>query len=129
LRRDYCNTRCRLSAKYAATEGSTHRRRAKRYGVAYEYIDKRRIFERDGWVCQLCGCDTPEHLQGTTDPQAPQLDHKRPISKGGPHLKTNVQCACRRCNTSKGDKVGWRSPWATGGRGSCSVGSTWKPDA
>lgn len=33
-----------------------------------------------------------------------QLDHIKPLSKGGEHVLTNVQWLCRFCNISKGGK-------------------------
>lgn len=33
------------------------------------------------------------------------LDHVVPISKGGPHTKTNIVPACSTCNSSKGSKL------------------------
>lgn len=34
-----------------------------------------------------------------------EMDHIIPISKGGPHIKSNVVPACRRCNSSKNNKL------------------------
>lgn len=33
-----------------------------------------------------------------------QLDHVKPLSKGGPHILANLRPACRSCNTSKSAK-------------------------
>ena len=80
------------------------RKRAKRHGVAYQPINPAKVFERDNWTCQICGSKTPAKQRGTIDINAPELDHRIPISKGGPHTWENVQCACRRCNIAKGNK-------------------------
>jgi 5-methylcytosine-specific restriction endonuclease McrA len=82
-----------------------HRLRARAYGVAYEGVKPAKIFIRDNWHCQVCGCETPSSLRGTRDDRAPELGHKRPISKGGPHTYENIQCECRACNNSKGDST------------------------
>jgi hypothetical protein len=66
-----------------------------------EAIDPIKVFERDKWKCQLCGTRTPKKKRGTYDDNAPELDHILPVSKGGQHRYTNVQCACRRCNGMK----------------------------
>jgi 5-methylcytosine-specific restriction endonuclease McrA len=79
-----------------------HRQRAIRYGVAYEPINPLEIFERDGWACKECGISTPQSLRGKMVPNAPELDHVIPMSRGGPHLRDNVQCLCRKCNIIKG---------------------------
>lgn len=79
-------------------------RRAKAAGVpievGFQAID---ICKRDGWRCQKCGCDTPQELRGTNEPNAPEVDHIVPLAKGGPHTKENLQNLCRTCNQAKGD--------------------------
>ena len=62
------------------------------------------IFERDGWHCMLCRVETPASLRGSHQPTAPELDHIRPVSKGGAHTEDNLQLLCRACNSEKGDK-------------------------
>lgn len=81
--------------------GTTHRKRAKHYGVEYEPVNVFKVFERDQWRCQLCGISTPRELRGKHKPASPELDHIIPISKGGPHTYVNTQCLCRRCNGDK----------------------------
>jgi hypothetical protein len=82
-----------------------HRQRARKYQVAYVPINPVLVFERDGWKCQVCLSPTPQRLRGSTDPRAPELDHRVPMSKGGPHTWDNVQCCCRKCNTAKGSDL------------------------
>jgi 5-methylcytosine-specific restriction endonuclease McrA len=72
-------------------------------GVAADRIDPIKVFERDRWRCQLCGCSTPERLRGQMVDHAPELDHIVPLARGGAHTWSNVQCACRRCNGEKAD--------------------------
>jgi 5-methylcytosine-specific restriction endonuclease McrA len=79
-----------------------HWHRAKRHGVARERVNRLAVFERDGWICQLCGRTTDARLSGTYEGLAPELDHCIPLALGGPHTYENVQCACRACNNSKG---------------------------
>jgi len=77
-------------------------KRAKRKGVPYVYgIKPERVFERDHWRCQLCGCKTPRRLRGKNQPTSPEVDHIIPIARGGGHTWNNVQCACRKCNIDK----------------------------
>jgi hypothetical protein len=86
------------------TNGSTHRRRAKRFGVAHESVKASSIFERDQWVCKLCGCEVDRYAIAP-QPNAPTIDHIIPISRGGPHVPSNLQCAHWRCNLRKGSKT------------------------
>src|SRR5690606_14803487 len=74
-------------------------------GVPYEPVNVLLVFERDGWRCQICGKDTPQSRRGTNYSNAPELDHRIPISKGGPHTYDNVQCACRECNGRKSNRT------------------------
>lgn len=78
--------------------------RAKKAGVTHDRIDPLAVFARDGWRCQLCSRKTPKAKRGTCADNAPELDHIVPLSKGGPHSLTNVQCACRACNNAKGSR-------------------------
>lgn len=90
-------TRCRRIAR--------SRRKAKVREVTIERVDPFVVFDRDGWKCKLCGIDTPKDLRGTWKPNAPELDHIMPISKGGPHSYLNTQCTCRKCNMKKSDNI------------------------
>jgi hypothetical protein len=90
--------------RYRAKYGSdSHRSRARRFGVAYEPISVVDIFERDEYVCGICGEATSRGAK-VPDPRAPTVDHVVPMSKGGPHLRSNVQCACFECNWRKADR-------------------------
>lgn len=100
-RRVFCSDVC------AARDGKRIARKAKkragRYGVAYEFVNPIKVFERDGWKCQICGKATPRSKRGKLVSNAPELDHRIPISKGGAHTYSNTQCACRKCNSMKGN--------------------------
>lgn len=50
------------------------------------------IFKRDGERCRICG--STYNLE---------IDHIRPISKGGKSTFDNLQTLCHRCNVEKGD--------------------------
>lgn len=84
---------------------SSHRQRARKYNVEFDpKLSSIQVFERDKWICQLCGNKTPKAMKGTIKLNAPELDHIIPLSKGGNHIWTNVQCCCRSCNIKKSDK-------------------------
>ncbi len=56
-------------------------------------LSRRAVFARDNGLCQYCG------------KAAESLDHVVPRSRGGEHEWTNVVACCRRCNTTKGDRL------------------------
>jgi hypothetical protein len=54
---------------------------------------KSKLFERDGGICQECG-----------DPYDIEIDHIKPVSKGGTSTLNNLQLLCKPCNRKKRDK-------------------------
>lgn len=62
------------------------------------------IYERDGWVCQLCWVPVRSDLR-YPDPQSASLDHVIPIARGGTHTPENVQLAHLVCNQRKQDRM------------------------
>ena len=106
-KRVHCSDACRnvIKAEVRRDSCRNHRKRARVYGVAAEPIKFSRIFNQAGWHCQMCGIATPLAKRGSYDDDAPELDHIIPMSKGGTHLHSNVQCLCRRCNLDKADTI------------------------
>lgn len=66
------------------------KRRAAECAAAAEVFDPREIFDRDGWVCQLCLEPIDPSLKHP-DRWSASLDHKIPLSLGGPHTRANRQ--------------------------------------
>jgi HNH endonuclease len=101
----FCAPECGIKFARRAM-GSNHRRRARRAGVTYEPVNRFKVFERDGWRCQLCYVETPRSLfrkpRGDNTLNAPELDHVVPLARGGAHVMANCQCLCRACNHIKG---------------------------
>lgn len=98
----YCSNKC--SRRY----NKRIRRkmeRARLRNVKVETVDPIKVFNRDGWRCQICGKKTPKAKRGSIDERAPELDHIVPLSAGGEHSYANTQCACRQCNARKGGTV------------------------
>jgi 5-methylcytosine-specific restriction endonuclease McrA len=62
------------------------------------------IFERDRWICQLCGDPVIQTLVHP-DPGCASIDHILPISLGGDDTPDNVQLAHLSCNVAKGNIV------------------------
>lgn len=54
-----------------------------------------KVFLRDGFTCQYCGAKPPEVRL--------EVDHRIPVSKGGPDDFDNLLTACEECNRGKGD--------------------------
>lgn len=102
-----CSKSClRKTEKYQASrrKSESKRRAVERGCREARAIDPIKVFDRDGWKCQICLQPTPRKLRGTYKHNAPELDHIVPIAKGGAHVWSNLQCACRSCNAAKSDK-------------------------
>jgi 5-methylcytosine-specific restriction endonuclease McrA len=95
LQARYCSSACQgrdNKSKRRARKRNAHR-------VAYRRVD---IFERDNWVCHICGRKTKSSAP-INHPLAPTIDHLVPLSKGGADAPFNVACAHRQCNSIKSD--------------------------
>lgn len=99
-----CET-CRSEAKRKSRRIAKSARRARIRSLPRESIDPLEVFERDRWRCHMCGSKTPRRLRGSLDDAAPELDHVVPLALGGSHTWSNVACACRSCNGTKGAKA------------------------
>jgi len=108
-----CSENCEQAAARALKrKEKSARRAAERSGrIAYGTLDPFDVFERDGWSCNQCGVPTPVGLRGTTQDNAPELDHVQPLSKGGVHSIENAQLLCRSCNIAKADKWDGRAAY------------------
>jgi len=54
------------------------------------------VFKRDSFTCQYCGKAAPDAVL--------QVDHIRPVSKGGDNEIVNLVTSCRSCNAGKSDR-------------------------
>jgi len=65
---------------------------------------RRYIFDRDGWICQLCLEPIRPRAPGESRiyPEFPTLDHIIPASCGGDNSQWNLQAAHATCNVDKG---------------------------
>lgn len=80
------------------------RRKAVIRGAEAEKIDVLFVFERDKWVCQICGQPVDPSIE-YPDLRCKSIDHIVPLSKGGKHTTENVQLAHLVCNISKGNRT------------------------
>lgn len=76
-------------------------RRARKKGVEVEKFSNQEIFDNCKWICGICGKSVDKNLK-FPHPESQSLDHIVPISKGGGHVKSNVQLAHLGCNMKKG---------------------------
>jgi 5-methylcytosine-specific restriction endonuclease McrA len=71
-------------------------------------INRRRIYERDGYVCHICKRKT-DPTKRVPHPMAPTIDHVIPlnagVNAGGTHEPANAACAHFICNSRKGDRA------------------------
>lgn len=86
--------RARIAADPAAHREREWVNRTRRGGGQVIPVDPARLLERLSMFvgCWLCG--------GHAD----QVDHVKPISKGGAHMLANLRPICGRCNNAKGQK-------------------------
>jgi 5-methylcytosine-specific restriction endonuclease McrA len=82
----------------------SRKRYATKLGVPSDGYPISEIFDRDGWVCQLC-LEPVDPTLRYPDTMRVSIDHIVPISKGGHDTRDNVQCSHLRCNISKGNRV------------------------
>uniref|UniRef100_A0A6H1ZVV2 Putative homing endonuclease n=1 Tax=viral metagenome TaxID=1070528 RepID=A0A6H1ZVV2_9ZZZZ len=73
------------------------RKRALLKGVKVEIFKAHEIYERDGWICQLCHKKVNKKLR-FPNPLSRSLDHIIPLSLGGTHERKNVQLTHYKCN-------------------------------
>lgn len=81
-----------------------HLRRAQKLDLPAESFDSREVYERDGWICGLCGKPVPQDATFPAKSSA-SLDHIMPLSRGGHHVRENTQCSHLGCNMRKGSQV------------------------
>lgn len=102
-RRRFCSDAC--ARRYHGRIHKKQRRALKKTNGAVERIDPLQVYERDGWICGICGkrvrreCEYPH-------PMSPSLDHIVPLAHNGAHTLSNVQLAHRKCNIEKRDSDG-----------------------
>lgn len=98
-----CSPACaRRTVAYREMRANANQRRraAKRTGTV-ETVYRRKVYERDGWRCQLCQRPVKRDALAP-DPLSPSLDHIIPLAAGGTHEYRNVQLAHFLCNSRKG---------------------------
>jgi 5-methylcytosine-specific restriction endonuclease McrA len=65
---------------------------------------RRRILDRDGWMCYLCHVSiSPEFVY--PHPLSATVDHVIPVSAGGTSADVNLRAAHWGCNEDKGSDM------------------------
>lgn len=98
---DYCSTKCRERA-------AAVRKRPKRRGrhQMRKRITRANVFERDEWMCQLCGEEIERGLVWPAGGErAGVLDHIVPHGHGGERKPWNLRAAHELCNRERGDRL------------------------
>lgn len=99
----FCSEKC-----VRETWHDNHIDRARKYGCERDAgITLKKLVERDGLECYLCGktCDYSDKRWGSYGPDHPTIDHVFPLSRGGGHTWGNVRVACGACNAEKRDII------------------------
>jgi hypothetical protein len=63
---------------------------------------RKEILDRDKWTCQMCKCRV--HDERVNDGYKANIDHIKPLVKGGDSEPGNLQVLCRNCNSIKYQK-------------------------
>lgn len=94
----YCSLRCN---RRDGADKAKVRRRMRESLTRIESVSRNRVFERDGFRCQLCNGKL-SMANVVPHPKAPTIDHIVPLSCGGEHVYENLQAAHFECNHKKG---------------------------
>jgi hypothetical protein len=99
---DHLNQKAKWCGDTCMGAAASAKRRATLRGLDSEPINRRLVFERDGWRCHLCGERINQRL-AHPHPMSASLDHIIPISiPGSPgHVRTNVAASHLTCNLRK----------------------------
>ena len=90
--RRFCSRKCQAG-------WNQEKRRARKRGLTVEVVPRLVVFERDGYLCHLCGL--------LVEGEPPVLDHVIPIADSlcPGHVWENLATAHARCNMSKNSRT------------------------
>lgn len=98
-----CSIDCRK--ELVARAGYAKKRRTLEVQGTVEKFSRTEIFQRDNWMCHICGGPIDRDADPRTS-KAASLDHLIPLSLGGEHSRANTRAAHHGCNARKGNRVG-----------------------
>lgn len=81
-----------------------HSRRVRLGDALIERFSAEEIFERDNWICGICGKPIDPAVRHPS-PESASLDHIVPLVAGGDHSRSNAQAAHLVCNLRKGERT------------------------
>lgn len=87
-----------------SASAARHERRVRTNREGSERFDPLEVYERDGWICMLCGRPVDKHVRWPDELSA-SLDHNVPLVAGGLHTRANCQLAHLICNIRKGGRT------------------------
>lgn len=102
----FCTTKCNKA--YFHKHSDIIRRTRRRDAIVDNDITLKKVCDRDGGICYLCGepidWDDYQLINGKRFAKGkyPSIDHMIPLSRGGQHSWANVKLAHFSCNASKG---------------------------
>lgn len=97
----FCSQSCTQRARFNSSKAD-RRLRVEHVGDTIR-ISRAVIYERDGWVCQLCG-EPIDRTLAWPDMMRASVDHIVPVSMGGSNETTNLQAAHMQCNVATGNR-------------------------
>ena len=98
----FCSNDC-MQASRNTIKKATSRITARGSDGTVHRVRRIDIYERDHWICQLCGTEV-DRSGRHPNPDAPSLDHIVPVARGGTHEASNLQTTHLRCNLARGAK-------------------------
>lgn len=100
----HCSDRCSKMAAQDTEHEQKARRRARKKEAFIERVSRLKVFQRDGWVCHLCGKRIHKRKKAP-HPMSATIDHIVPLCCGGEHRMSNVATAHFICNSKKSGKI------------------------
>lgn len=100
IRKKYTKTE---KGKRSRKKSSSKRRVTKIKGRVVDIFSPIDIFNRDSYICCICSLPIDKRLH-YPNPLSVSLEHKKPISKGGPHSLENCGSAHLLCNLRRGNR-------------------------
>ena len=96
LMRGYCDDHADQRHGWAKTQAIKGNTTQRGYGYAWQKL-RQTIFERDGYLCQVC------KRAGRITP-ATEIDHIKNKASGGTDESDNLQAICKTCHKIKTQK-------------------------
>jgi 5-methylcytosine-specific restriction endonuclease McrA len=107
---EFCSEKCKEEATTKVKQEQHRRKDIKRRkrlaenGKADYSITLRKVIQKFGLTCALCGKKVNTKVHSNHN-DYPSIDHIIPVSKGGTHTWGNVQLAHRGCNSTKNNSL------------------------